>query len=160
MPVFSRQRKLLVICALGVTLGVMSMTGCGSDGEPEPSAPHPPSASNVSVPAPRSTGPRPSGELTPDPSVVDVSPQRWNRVEPAADKRSLTVHFTLGMAPCNVLGRVDVDEGAETVTVTLQVGKLPGADCSQPQPPLVGPRTVVVALDSPLAGRSVVDGAA
>jgi hypothetical protein len=97
--------------------------------------------------------------VSPDPSVVDASPKRWNRAEPAADGRSLTIHFTLGKAPCNVLGRVDVDEAADAVTVTLHVGKLPGADCSGPQPPLVGPRTVAVALDSPLAGRPVRDGA-
>ena len=141
------------------------MAGCGSDGESEPVVRHP-TPPNIGAPAPQTTESGAPGELpessrvTPDPRVVDLVPKRWNEVEPAPDGRSLTVHFTVGMPPCSVLGRVDKTEAAAVVTVTLQVGKLPGADCSGPQPLIASPQTVVVALDGPLAGRRVADGAA
>jgi hypothetical protein len=160
-----RRRGLLVAHVISATLGVILMAGCGSDGEPEPVVPRP-APPNVGAPAPHTSesgapGQLPtSGEVTPDPRVVELVPKRWNRVEPAPDGRSLTVDFTVGMPPCSVLGRVDKTETADTVTVTLQVGQLPGADCSGPQPLIASPQTVVVALDSPLAGRRVVDGAA
>jgi hypothetical protein len=98
--------------------------------------------------------------VTPNPSAVDLAPARWNRVQPAADGRSLTVYFTLGPPPCSVLGRVDTKDAADKVTVTLQVGRLPGADCSGPQPMIAFPQSVVVKLSSPLGNRTVVDGAA
>jgi hypothetical protein len=92
--------------------------------------------------------------------VVGLKPMRWNRVDAAADGKSLTVHFTLGKPPCSVLGRVDTVEAADAVTVTLMVGRFPDADCSGPQPLIAGPRTVTVQLARPLDGRPVRDGAA
>jgi hypothetical protein len=120
-------------------------------------------AGNTGAPAPRGSqmpgATWPPNEARPDPGVVDLSPVRWNQVEPAADGRSLTVHFTLGKPPCSVLGRVDTDEAADAVTVTLLVGRLPDADCSGPQPLIASPWTVTVQLGSPLDGRPVRDGA-
>jgi hypothetical protein len=161
-----RRHGLLVAHVIAATLGVILMAGCGSDGEPDESVVQRPTPPNVGAPAPHTSesgapGELPtSSEVTPDPRVVDLVPKRWNKAEPAPDGRSLTVDFTVGMPPCSVLGRVDKKETADTVTVTLQVGKLPGADCSGPQPLIASPQTVVVALDGPLAGRRVVDGAA
>jgi hypothetical protein len=103
--------------------------------------------------------PQPS-EVSPDPSVVDLAPERWHRVRPAPDGRSLTVFFALGPRPCSVLGRVDTEESADVVKVTLQVGKLPDADCSGPQPMIAFRQAVTVQLSSPLGNRTVVDGAA
>jgi hypothetical protein len=163
---------------------VVLVAGCGSGGEPGTAKP-PPTAADISTPAPDTGNPAPDistpvpdnsgapaphgsqtpgvtwppNEARPDPGAVNLSPVRWNRVEPDADGRSLTVHFTLGKPPCSVLGRVDTDEAAGAVTVTLMVGRLPDAHCSAPQPLVASPLTVTVRLDSPLDGRPVRDGA-
>ncbi len=166
---FSGQLGLIAAHILGASLGVVLVAGCGSGGEPGTAVPPP--AATISVPAPDTGAPAPGGsrapgatsprnEARPDPGVVDLRPVRWNRVEPAADGRSLTVHFKLGKPPCSMLGRVDTDEAVDAVTVTLMVGRLPHADCSGPQPLIASPRTVTVQLDSPLDGRPVRDGAA
>jgi hypothetical protein len=97
-------------------------------------------------------------EATPNAQAVDLRPTRWDRV--TADGRRLTVHYTAtGLAACHALGRVDVKETPRTITVTLHVGKLPGADCSGPQPQLAAPTTTVVTLKEPVGTRQVSDGA-
>jgi hypothetical protein len=114
-----------------------------------------------------SVTPRPTGlpsamrpnQVQPDSRAVDLRPVRWNRVDPAG--RQLTVHFTTtGRGGCRVLGRVDLVETAQTVTVTLLVGRLPNADCGGAQPQLAAPTTTVVTLGQPLGRRPVRDGAA
>ena len=58
-----------------------------------------------------------------------------------------------------MLGRVDLKETADAVTVTLWVGRRPGADCSGPQAGLGFPIVTAVDLHAPLAHRAVHDGA-
>ena len=125
---------------------------CGAD-QPRGSGPlRPPSAGGALPPSMR------PNELTPEPAV-DVHPVRWTRAE--AVRGGLRVHATLtGGPPCTVLGRVDVDETAAEVTVTLQVGRRPNAPCDGPQAALGFPIVVAVDLHAPLGKRPVRDGAA
>jgi hypothetical protein len=98
-------------------------------------------------------------EVTPEPAV-DLHRLPWTSVERRAGGRRLRVHATLsGGPPCAVLGRVDLDETADAVTVTLWVGRRPGASCGGPQPGLAVPIVVTVALHRPLGTRALRDGA-
>jgi hypothetical protein len=71
----------------------------------------------------------------------------------------VALRFWSGIAPCSVLGRVDVSERPDRVTITLYVGREP-----IPEPvaciEIAAYYEVVVELSSPLAGRPVDDGAA
>ena len=98
-------------------------------------------------------------EVTPE-AAVDLHREPWTRVDPIARGRRLRVYATFtGGPPCAVLGRVDVKETADAVTVTLWVGKRPGADCSGPQAGLGFPIVTTVDLKTPLGRRQVRDGA-
>ena len=109
-----------------------------------------------------SSSPPPStlpNEVIPE-AAVDLRKVPWTRVEPAAGGHRLRVFATLtGGPPCSVLGRVDLKETADAVTVTLWVGRRPGADCSGPQAGLGFPIVTAVDLHAPLAHRAVHDGA-
>jgi hypothetical protein len=87
-----------------------------------------------------------------------IHPIRWEQADVASDDRTLTVQFTTGVEPCYVLDHVAV-ETAATVTVILYQGSDPGSKgvaCID-----IGIfASVTVVLDQPLAGRTVVDGAA
>lgn len=97
--------------------------------------------------------------VQPDGRATDPHPQRWDRAVPGSGNR-LEVYYTIsGRMECSTLARVEVAQGAGRVTVTLLVGRLPGADCST-QPALAAQMMTVVTLDAPLNGRPVHDGAA
>lgn len=77
----------------------------------------------------------------------------------AAGAQSVAVRFWGGVEPCYVLGRVDVVETADRVTITLWTGTGPGAAgmaCIQ----IAAYYETVVQLQAPLGGRILVDGAA
>ena len=147
----------------------------------------PRSAPSTTVTTPQTTPTRPPTTLAPDTPVSTVVPPTTpsttlapgggqpKRVEPVAGAtdlrkhafqsttptgaQALAVRFWNGVEPCYVLGRVDVTETAETVTVTLWTGLGPGAAgmaCIQ----MAAYYEVVVQLKGPLGGRTVVDGAA
>jgi hypothetical protein len=90
--------------------------------------------------------------------MADVQPVAFESATPSADGRSLTVRFTGGVAPCFVLDRVDVAETASTVTVTLYAGREPS-----PEPQacimIAAQYETVIALATPVGGRTVEDGA-
>ena len=97
--------------------------------------------------------------VRPEPAVR-MRPQRWIRADPSASGKRLRVHTVLtGGPPCAVLGRVDVEESADAVVVTLWVGRRRGARCPEAGPLIGFPIEVVVQLDSPLGRRVVRDGA-
>jgi hypothetical protein len=76
----------------------------------------------------------------------------------ASGPQSLLVRFWDGIEPCSVLGRVDLVEAADKVTVTLWTGVGPGAanlSCVA----IAQQKETLVALAAPLGARSVVDGA-
>jgi hypothetical protein len=96
--------------------------------------------------------------VEPTPGMARVRPVGFDAATPTTGRRSLDVQFTGGVAPCFVLDHVDVDEQAETVTVTLYAGSEPSAKdaaCIQ----IAALYATTVALDAPLAGREIVDGA-
>jgi hypothetical protein len=71
----------------------------------------------------------------------------------------VVVEFTTDGSDCQALGAVDVAETSSTVTVTLRVGRRPGADCGGARPQLAAPMAATVQLASPLGGRKLTDGA-
>jgi hypothetical protein len=96
--------------------------------------------------------------VTPTPGMADVNPRPYDSVTIGDDDRTLSIDFWSGIAPCDVLDHVDVSYGADVVTVTLFAGYDPSAgnvaciDIAQFE-------RVVVTLDEPLNGRTIVDGA-
>jgi hypothetical protein len=138
---------------------------CAQPSAPGSSEP-PPEVTSSALPERPSLGPsgipsamRPN-VAQPDKRVTDLKPVRWSRVTPIAG-RQIEVHYTItGRGDCAALGRVDVVETATDVTVTVLVGRLPGADCSGPQPQLAASIMTVVTLAKPLGSRKATDGAA
>lgn len=93
--------------------------------------------------------------------AVDLRPVAWTRAEPIDGERRLRLYATLsGGPPCAVLGRIDLQETRDAVTVTLWVGRRPDADCGGPQRAVGFPIAVAVDLRAPLGGRAIQDGAA
>jgi hypothetical protein len=141
---------------------VMSIGGCAGQDQPAgPAAPSSPDHDDVvsSGPQPPVTTAPEANEVVPEPAV-GVAAVRWNRVEPVRGSPELLVHGTLqGGPPCAVLSRVDLAETAHVVTVTVWVGRRPGAACDGPQPELGYPYVTRVRLEAPLGGREVRDGA-
>ena len=135
---------------------------------PRPTATQPPNTlapdtpvSTVVPPAPPTTIAPGGGQpkrVQPVPGATDLRKQPFESAAPTG-AQSLAVRFWSGVEPCYVLGRVDVTEAAETVTITLWTGLGPGAAgmaCIQ----MAGYYEVIVQLQGPLGGRTVVDGAA
>lgn len=97
--------------------------------------------------------------VTPRPDMADLYPISWQGAHVGDDDRTVTIDFTSGIEPCYVLDHVDVGYGRDSVTITLFEGHDPEAEdvaCIE-----IGVfKSVVVTLDEPLAGRTLVDGAA
>ena len=90
--------------------------------------------------------------------ATDLRKQPFQSTAPAGTQ-AVAVRFWNGVEPCYVLGRVDVTETADKVTITLWTGSGPGTAgmaCIQ----MAGYFEVIVQLQAPLGGRTVVDGAA
>jgi hypothetical protein len=141
--------------------------GSGGSGDPGSVAPSGPSAPGPDTPV-GTTVPPPSGggdpsipgspqRVSPSPTAVDLRPQPFESARAAGS--TVLVRFSNGVAPCSVLGRVDVQEAADRVTITLYVGREP-----TPEPvaciALAAYYEVVVDMSSPLGDRTIVDGAA
>lgn len=124
-------------------------------------APDTPARTVVAPPAPPPTIAPGAGQpkrVEPVPGATDLHKQAFQSAAPAG-AQSLAVRFWNGVEPCYVLGRVDVTETAEKVTITLWSGLGPGSSgvaCIQ----MAGYYEVIVQLKAPLGGRTVVDGAA
>ena len=103
----------------------------------------------------------PSGEPRPSrveavPGAVDLRPQPFESAVPVGE-RQLAVRFWGGVAPCSVVGRVDVEETPERVTVTVHGGRdpVPGpVACIE----LAVYQELIVDLAAPVGGRAIVDG--
>jgi hypothetical protein len=70
----------------------------------------------------------------------------------------MAVRFWGGVPECEPVGRVDVQETATTVTITLYTGRPPG----EPQACIAIAlyQELIVELSAPLGSRTIVDGAA
>jgi hypothetical protein len=96
--------------------------------------------------------------VTPTPGMADVSARSFDTATIGDDDRTLRIDFWAGIAPCDVLDHVAVSFGQDAVTVTLFSGHDPSADdvaCID----IARDVRVVVTLDEPLDGRTIVDGA-
>ena len=95
--------------------------------------------------------------VEPTPGMAGVRARPFDRVM-LNDDGTVTILFTSGVEPCAVLDHVTVDEG-EDVTITLYEGHDPDAGdvaCIE----IAVLKSVTIALDHPLDGRAIVDGAA
>lgn len=117
----------------------------------------PPDDPVVSTPVSPTPIPGPTfQEVEPRDGLVDVRPHIWDRAEPTGP-RTVRVEFYGGIEECEGLARVKVQETDETVTITLYTGRVPTAEtCIE----IAVLKATTVELDSPLAEREILDGAA
>ncbi len=112
------------------------------------------------LPPPTTSGSIGMNHATPDPAVVELKKTRFSQAT-AGDGDDLVVQYTAaGRSECAKLGRVDVVESSDAVTVTVLLGQQPGVDCSGPQPMIAAIFQTTVTLHAPLGSRPVHDGAA
>lgn len=96
--------------------------------------------------------------VKPRPGMADARPVAWEKARQTPDGRHLRVVYWSGVEPCNVLDDVDLRYTTETVVVTLYEG----SDPEQPDVACIEialRKVVKVALDEPVDGREIVDGA-
>jgi hypothetical protein len=95
---------------------------------------------------------------SPRPGMADVRAIPWDQVTVGPDDRSLTIRFWSGVEPCYVLDHIDVVYRADRVIVALFEGHDPqDEDTACIEIALL--KSVVIALDQPVDGRQIVDGA-
>jgi hypothetical protein len=144
-------RIVPLVLAAGLVAGCAERTGIGADPGPD----SPVTRSPAPGPMTPDTGPT-AIEVTPRPGLVDVRPQRWERAQ-AVGPRRVRVEFYGGVEECEGLDHVDVEETAETVTITLFVGRVPEAEvCIE----IAVLKSVTVEVEESLRGRELVDGSA
>ncbi len=86
--------------------------------------------------------------VAPQPGMVDVEPVPWWYTYGSGDQHhTMLLTFASQGPPCQVLDRVEVDETATGVTVTLYQGRHPDAD---PDEPCNGP-TQIFGVQVPLS---------
>jgi len=96
--------------------------------------------------------------VEPDPGAVGVRPYAFDSAVPVDDGPALLVRYWAGVAPCSVLGAVEVEETDQRVVVTLMVGSATNTGdvaCIE----IAQLYETQVALDRPLGDREIVDGA-
>lgn len=138
-------------------LALLLLAACTS-GPATPSAPATGVVSSgpLGPPTGDPTAPNP---MTPEP-VRDARKQAFTKAEGVPGSSIVRVEGLLTPGPpCSVIGRTDVVETDSQVTITVWVGARPDAKCDGPQPAIEFPYVVEVALDKPLGGRPVIDGA-
>lgn len=145
--------RLAVLC-------LVLLTACGGVGDEDtavPGTPAPDSPVGSTPLDPGSPIPSPTPRIVePQPNVRDVRPVPWDDAEPLGP-RTLLVSFYSGVHQCYGLDRVEVDYGAEEITVTLFIGRHRDAQiCVE----IAEYQAVEVVLEEPIAGRDLVDGAA
>jgi hypothetical protein len=95
----------------------------------------------------------------PTPGMANVHPRPFDSAVVAGDGITVTIDFVSGVEPCYVLDHIDVVETDDTVTITLYEG----SDASTGQAVCIEIgvfKRAIITLDAPLAGRTIVDGAA
>jgi len=162
-PAGSHLAGVLTIASLAVVLAVAACAQ-SSGGNGNQAAPGAPGSGVVSSGPLSSSSPSPEAPtpnvVSPEPAV-DLHRQRWTSVDAVSGTREVLVHGVLtGGPPCAVVGRVEVAESQDRVTITLWVGRRADAQCDGPQPQVAYPFVTRVALEAPLGKRAVRDGAA
>lgn len=161
-------RRILATLLLAVALPVACgpdpgrppghLDGSASDPDDPVSAPEEPV---TAPPAPGADVPDVGGRpepVRPRPGMADVRPVPWESARRTPSGRSLRITYWSGVEPCNVLDHVDVEYEPSRIMVTLHEGHDPEAGdvaCIE-----IALRKVVrVALQEPVDGRKIVDGA-
>lgn len=96
--------------------------------------------------------------VRPRPGMADLRPVAWEAARPTPDGRHLRIVYWSGVEPCNVLDHVQIDYARDEITVTV----FEGSDPQQPDTVCIEialRKVVRVALDEPIDGRKIVDGA-
>ena len=138
-----RWTALLVVLVLGGCAGSTPVRSGGSE-SPVSSTP------GLPTPAPGPT----ALNVSPRPGLVDIRPHLWDRFEQVGPRR-LRIEFYGGVEECEGLDRVEVDETANRVAVSLFVGRVPEAEvCIE----IAVLKSVIVRVDAPIGDRKVVDG--
>jgi hypothetical protein len=133
---------------------LLALTSCARATPVTPGGPDSPVTSTPGTPGTPVPGPT-ALRVSPRPGLVDVRPQPWDRAEQMGPRR-LRIEFYGGVEECEGLGRVEVEESQEAVTVTLFVGRVPTAEvCIE----IAVLKSVTVRVDAPINGREIVDGA-
>jgi hypothetical protein len=99
-----------------------------------------------------------SGRVLPQPgATVNPHPISFDRVE-VVDDDTVEVFFFKGVEPCSVIDRVDLEEDADSVVITVfeGAGKDAGPDVACIA--IAVEASVLVELGSPLGERQIVDG--
>lgn len=140
---------------LSILVALLLLGACAERAEPgaRPGPDQP--VSNPPVTVVPNPGPT-TLEVEPRDGLVDVVPHIFDKAEPL-DPTTIRVEFYGGVEECEGLDRVEVEETDDTVTITLYTGRVPEAEvCIE----IALLKATTVELDSPLAGRELVDGAA
>ncbi len=140
-----------------MALAGLGLVACGG-GEAPVDAGGPGARSGSTVPG-TDPGAPVARSVRPEPDTVGLRARPYESAHPVGE-RGLAVRYWSGVAPCEVLGRVDVAETDTTVVVTLYTGR----DGSAP-PDVVCIEIALlvearVELAQPLGSRTLVDGAA
>ena len=141
----------------GAALGLLLVTtACGAANTINSGGPHTEVLSTVvSPPTLLSAPPLARNQATPDSTVVDLHEVHWDNAVAGPDAQLVVQYTASGRAECAKLGRVDVTETDQTVTVKVMLGHVPGVDCSGPQPMIAASFQTTVALKAPLGTRRV-----
>jgi hypothetical protein len=142
-----------------VALGVLLLTAaCGAARPGSSTLPDTEVVSTV-MPPPNSSAPFGMNRATPDPAAVELRKTRFDQVTAGSGTELVVQYTAAGRPDCAKLGRVDVVESTDAVTVTVLLGQAPGADCGGPQPMIAATFQTTVDLKAPLGARPVRDGA-
>lgn len=152
MRIAAQYRPVLI-----VVIGVLVVVAAGAAFAAATDGPDTPVSSGpiTGDPPPDDGGPQ---VVEPRPGMADVFARRFDTATVSEDDTTVTIDFVGGVEPCSVLDRVDVRYDTATVTITLFEGHDPNAGdvaCIE-----IGVfKRVVVQLDEPVDGRTIVDGA-
>jgi len=166
--------SLRAAIALGIAVGALLVATVASATAPSPDQPvsSEPSTPSIKPPGMTCTIQHPDCNdsglgggagspqiVVPRPGMADVRPTAFDTATIGDDDRTLTIVFWSGVEPCAVLDHIDLAYGTDAVTVTLYQGSDPSAG-QVACPEIAVQKQTTVVLDEPLAGRSILDGAA
>jgi hypothetical protein len=95
--------------------------------------------------------------VEPRPGMADVRRSAFESATSIDDGRVLAIRYWSGVEPCDVLDRVDVEESATEVVVTLQIGRDPEVGEDVACILIAQLYETHVTLAEPLGDRTVID---